>query len=355
MNMRMNLTGLADLANAQLANKGQPLMLSLDDIQPDPDNPRNGDDDDSAAAVEAQEQLDADVAARGVKTPISVRPHPTLPRKYIINYGHRRYLSACRNRMAAIPAFVDEKFDSYDQVNENELRTGLTTRARALFIKGRLDAGDSKGEIAERLRRKNQTFVTEHLALIDAPACVNEAYAAGVTSARTLYDLRQAWQEFPAKVDAWCQSGATISRDNIRDALDGFRHDEAGASVAMDIETKDARQPDFRHDETSLSTLGSRSSVDSAVAPRQEKSEPGDVCTRNAGSIAASTSKGRDVVGMDRSMPSGPAAPVAIIEGAFVRYKGELARVVQDVVVTIVLERSGETIDVRLSELVVGV
>lgn len=376
MNMRMNLTGLADLANAQLASKGQPLMLALDDILPDPENPRDFDPGSSASALAEQEQLDEDVAARGVKTPISVRAHPTVPRKYLINYGHRRYRSACANKLHAIPAFVDEKFDSYDQVNENELRTGLTTRARALFIKSRLDAGDSKGEIAERMRKKNQTFITEHLALIDAPDCVNQAYAAGVTSARTLYDLRQAWEEFPVEVDAWCRSSAAINRDGIREALVGFRHDEATTAGGKSEVTADSRLPVFRHDETSLAV---KQDVESTGSPstdfrHDEKKLPGpaEVALERLSEPTAQQTLGRNddhatIVGkVDRahtgeaqrpSSNTGAGRPIekgAAVAGVAVQYKSESARVVQDVVVPIVLDRSGETLHVRLSELIFG-
>lgn len=351
MNMRMNLTGLADLANAQLANKGQPLFLALGDILPDPDNPRNADDDTSAAAVEAQEELDADVAARGVKTPISVRPHPTIPGKYIINYGHRRYKSACRNELAAIPAFVDEKFDSYDQVNENELRIGLTTRARALFIKGRLDAGDSKGEIAERMRKKNQTFITEHLALIDAPDCVNRTYAAGVTSARTLYDLRQAWQEFPVEIEAWCRQVPHISRDGIREALEGFRHDEAGAAGGDVTESTTLQQGGFRHDEKAASvTVGSVPAK--LMESRQDENEEANRTGKDdVGIRGGAGGEGSSEVARSKSV-SASAGQARVTGGIVVRYKGKLARIAVDVVVPIVMDGGGEVLNVPLAGLV---
>jgi ParB family chromosome partitioning protein len=351
MNMRMNLTGLADLANAQLANKGRPLELALGDVLPDPDNPRSADAERSAAAVEAQEELDGDVASRGVKSPISVRPHPNVPGKFIINYGHRRYKAAHRSNLATIPAFIDEKFDSYDQVNENELRTGLTTRERALFIKGRLDAGDSKGEIAERMRKRNQTFITEHLALIDAPECVNRAYAAGVTSARTLYDLRQAWQAFPAAVEAWCRNAAHISRDAIRDALAGFRHDEAGAATApaTDISVRPAATS--HHDEEALRAAVSVSPKDVKEFRHDEKL---DVAEIDEGVTVPHGRTSRGTMGHSGGpdTPSEPVKQVASAGGVLVRYKGKLARISRDVVVPIALEDSDDVLTVPLSALV---
>lgn len=330
--MRINLTGLADLANAQLAAKGRPLEIPVDDIFPDPRNPRNMDDDSSPAEIDAQEELDADVAERGVKTPISVRPHATIAGKYIINYGHRRYRAACRNRLATVPAFIDERFDSFDQVNENELRSGLTTRARALFIKTRLDAGDTKGEIARRMRKKNQNFITEHLALIDAPDCVNQAYASGVTSARTLYELRQAWEAFPERVDAWFRTAAHISRDAIRDVLIRFRHDEIGVADAGGRQEAEASRREFRHDEISVSPLLQQP----AAAPLACRGSEGQGAGQPTGATLA--------------QPKAPHTDGDMI----VRYRGQRAMIAPGATVAIVLDGHPDPVEVPLSEIVFG-
>jgi ParB family chromosome partitioning protein len=330
MNMRINLTGLADLANAQLAAKGKPLEIPLDDIFPDPKNPRNLDDDSSPTEIEAQEELDADVAERGVKTPISVRPHPSISGKYIINYGHRRYRAACRNRLATVPAFIDERFDSFDQVNENELRTGLTTRARALFIRNRLDAGDTKGEIARRMRKKNQNFITEHLALIDAPDCVNQAYSSGVTSARTLYELRQAWEAFPERVDAWFRAATHISRDAIRDALVRFRHDEIGGADAGGRQEAEVSTQEFRHDEISVSPL-----------PQQPAAAP--LGCRGSGGQGADGRTGATLA-LPKVSPNGG--------DMIVHYRGQKARIAPGATVAIVLDGHPAPVEVPWSEIV---
>jgi len=331
MNMRINLTGLADLTNAQLAAKGKPLYIPLDDIFPDPKNPRNLDDDSSQDEIEAQEELDADVAERGVKTPISVRPHPTISGKYIINYGHRRYRAACRNSLSTVPAFIDERFDSFDQVNENELRTGLTTRARALFIRNRLDAGDTKGEIARRMRKKNQNFITEHLALIDAPDCVNQAYASGVTSARTLYELRQAWEAFPERVDAWFRATTRISRDAIRDALVRFRHDEIGAEDREGCQEAEALIQEFRHDEIPVSPLPQQP----AAAPLACRGSEEQVAAKRTGATLASA--------------KAPATGGDMI----VHYKGQKATIAPGATVAIILDGHATAVEVPWSEIVV--
>jgi len=361
MTTRMNLIGLSDVANAKLAAKGKPLSLSLDDIVPDLNNPRNVDDDGTPAAIAAQDELDADVAARGVKTPISVRPHPTLSGKYVINYGHRRYKSARRNRFATIPAFVDEQFDTYDQVNENELRVGLTTRARALFIKSRLDAGESKVEITERLRKKNQAFVTEHLAIIDAPECVNQAYAAGVTSARTLYDLRQAWEEFPLQIEDWCRGGPHITRETIKQALAVLRHDEADASRAVSSSVEASVQ--HREDSApsgSASLSAAVSSLDGDNTGRSahdgSASVLADVSTLSEVPQPAAGAKLRhDEGGSSVECRGGNAASSTAASGIgqiSVQYKGRQAWILAGATVPIVFETDDAPIMVSMAELV---
>jgi ParB family chromosome partitioning protein len=324
MNTRLNLTGLADLAH-----EGKPKQIPLRDIVRDPENPRDADDENDPASIEAQKELDADVADRGVKTPISVRPHPTLPGKYIINYGHRRYRSACNNALATIPAFVDEQFDSYDQFNENELRTALSTRARALFIKSRLDAGDTKGDIAQRMRKKNQNFITEHLALIDAPDCVNKAYADGVKSARTLYDLRQAWEEFPVEVDAWCRNISQITRDGIKEAVESFRRGRSGFSSGDAGAASGSSGSGFRHDE--------KLPLVEVIAPAAEskfRHDENSLPSRERSGSAAATLK---------AQPS---------NGLIVQYKGKPATVTPGATLSIVVDGTAAPVDVPFSELV---
>ncbi|NIA52551.1 ParB/RepB/Spo0J family partition protein [Massilia sp. TW-1] len=331
MNTRMNLTGFADLAYEERAAKGQPLPIPVDDILPDPENPRNADDENSPVAIAAQEELDADVAERGIKTPISVRPHPAIRGKYVINYGHRRYKSARNNSLATIPGFVDERFDSYDQFNENALRTGLSTRARALFIKSRLDAGETKGEIAQRMRKKNQNFITEHLALLDAPECVNRAYANGVTSARTLYDLRQAWEEFPAEIESWCQHVSQVTREGIKDALESFRSGHSAVTKGYAGAAAEPSISGFRHDEKLPSPEPSAAST----TPQFRHDEKGP--RRRPQSETRATT---------------PDTPPPDAGGIVVQYKGKRARVVLGATVPIVVDGADSTLDVPLSELV---
>lgn len=222
--MNLDLTGLADM-NRPAA--GEPLMLSLDLISRDINQPRKYFDE------EKLKELAESIRAIGVVQPISVRPDPDSPGRYIINYGERRFLAALIAGLLSIPVFVHKAPDDYTQVAENLHHADLSPMEIAVFIKRRLDIGEKKYEIAAKLGYKNG-YVTEHLALLEAPPCVEKAYANGATSARTLYDLRRLHDEFPEEVDAWCSSGVEVTRDTVAALAQKFRRDEIldGASAA---------------------------------------------------------------------------------------------------------------------------
>ena len=214
--MNLDLTGLAEITQPAA---GEPLMLPLDVISCDPNQPRKHFDE------PALTELAESIRAIGVVQPISVRPDPATSGRYIINYGERRYRASLVAGMSTIPVFVHKAPDDYRQVAENLHRADLSPMEMALFIKRRLDAGEKKNEIAAKLGYKNG-YVTEHLALLEAPPCVEKAYANGATSAHTLYDLRRLHDEFPQEVNAWCASGVEVTRDTVAALVQKFRRDE---------------------------------------------------------------------------------------------------------------------------------
>lgn len=222
------LTALKQAGKASPQADGRPPEMPLAKIVRDPENPRPPLYLRTPDEQQQQIELNENVRQRGIKSPISLRPHPSEPDTWVINHGHCRYDAAEAAGFATIPYFVDPNFDSYDQVSENLHRSDLSIWAIAGFIKRKLDEGQSKTEIAQRLGKEGLNYVTEHLALVDAPSCVHQAYASAVRSPRTLYDLRRAHDEFPDQVDAWCLGGTKITRDSIRDLLDGLRHDVIG-------------------------------------------------------------------------------------------------------------------------------
>ena len=209
--MALDLSALEEKPAAQgaVSPSGKPLDLLISDVEEDPDQPRK------EFTEEAMQDMIASIKVRGVKTPVSVRPHPTKPGKWMLNYGARRYRGSIGAGKETIPAFVDEAHDDYDQVIENIQRDDLKPMELALFIKRKLDGGDKKGVIAKRLG-KDAAAITRHMALIDPPACIEEIYVTGkCVSPQTLSDLRNLHEKFPQQVEAWCGSSEDITRNTV--------------------------------------------------------------------------------------------------------------------------------------------
>jgi ParB family chromosome partitioning protein len=220
--MKLDLTGLADVDRPAT---GEPLMVPLGVISCDQDQPRRYIDE------PALHELAESIRAIGVVQPISLCPDPGAAGRYIINYGERRFRAAAIAGLDTIPAFVHRTPNSYTQVAENLHRADLSPMEIALFIQLRLDDGEMKHEIAAKLGYK-KSYVTEHLALLESPACVEKAYANGVASARTLYDLRRLHEEFPKQVDDWIASGVEVTRESILAFGQKVRHDELARDLA---------------------------------------------------------------------------------------------------------------------------
>lgn len=188
---------------------GRPLHIPLKDIDEDPGQPRQEFD---AASME---ELEQSVRIHGIKTPISIRPHPTEQKRWILNFGARRLRASRAVGKTTIPAFIDRSHTDYQQVIENLQREDLKPRELAMFIKKKMDEGEKQAHIAELLG-VNRSMVTNHLALIDPPACIEEIYTSGkCSSAKTLYDLRNLHKEFPKDVERWCATDQEITRATV--------------------------------------------------------------------------------------------------------------------------------------------
>jgi ParB family chromosome partitioning protein len=188
---------------------GQPLMLAIDSIDEDPAQPRREFDDESLR------ELADTIALRGVRQPISVRPHPEQAKRWILNTGARRLRASRLAGKKEIPAFVDTTSDGYDQVIENEQREALKPMELALFVQRRMQAGDSQAEIARRLGKSRQ-YITYATALIDAPDWLLSAYREGRCKGLTaLYELRKLHDEHAEQVEAWAARQEAMSREAI--------------------------------------------------------------------------------------------------------------------------------------------
>jgi len=160
--MPLQLDDLAALDAPSPANTGQPLQLPLDAIDEDPEQPRREFD------TGALQELADTIRDRGVRQPISVRPHPQDSGRWMLNFGARRLRASKLAGLSTVAAFVDASADSYDQVIENEQREGLKPLELALFVQKRLALGESKSDIARRLGKSKQ-WLTLAATLVEAP------------------------------------------------------------------------------------------------------------------------------------------------------------------------------------------
>lgn len=207
--MPLQLDDLAALDAPTLQNTGEPLMLPVESIDEDPEQPRREFEDNRL------EDLAETIRARGVRQPISVRPNLQAPGRWMLNFGARRLRASKMAGMAEIPAFIDTTADSYDQVIENEQREGLRPLELALFVQKRIALGDNQAEIAKRLGKSRQ-WVTLATALIEPPDWLLQAYREGrCRGTNELYELRRLHGEHGDEVEAWAAQQPTITRDRL--------------------------------------------------------------------------------------------------------------------------------------------
>ena len=190
------------------------LSLPLDKVIEDPTQPRTEFD------AEELAKLADDIGRRGVQAPIAVRP--PVDGIYQIIHGARRFRASGMAGLATIPAIVqaDElAFDDYSQVLENTQRDNLTALDIARFIQKRKALGESNSQIARNLSEKPE-WVTYHLALIDMPPEIQQAYDAGqVTGAKATYELRKLHGKDPDAVKELIASGEEITQVRIREVV----------------------------------------------------------------------------------------------------------------------------------------
>jgi ParB family chromosome partitioning protein len=191
---------------AAASHDGRPLLVPLDRVDEDPNNPRT-------EFTDAEiDELAEDIRQHGVLQPLVVHPADAAGR-YRIHFGAMRCRAARRAGLNEVPVVVrDALADPYGQVAENQKRHGLTPRDLACFIRARVDAGESNAAIAKRLVM-DLTTVAHHLALLDLPPALDDALKSGrCTSPRTLYELSKLDQAQPEQVKALLAGEADITR-----------------------------------------------------------------------------------------------------------------------------------------------
>ena len=205
MTLDLSFKDLADVAARGSAGTGRPLLIAIDCIDEDPDQPRR------IFSEQELDELSQSIREHGVLQPILVRPAAEAGR-YVIVMGARRYRAAQRAGLREIPVFIQEGHepDRYAQMIENIQRDDLRAPEIAAFVTRRLDAGDSQADISRKLG-KPRDWVSRYASVQSMPEFLRARLED--CSIRALYELYQAWRTHPDAIEHHC-----ATQDSFTDA-----------------------------------------------------------------------------------------------------------------------------------------
>lgn len=254
-NAGLDLSGLSDLASmldAPVAPMGKPQLFDMDLIREDDHNRRY--DDNPGFSDESIAELAETIKQRGIKLPLSLRPDPERPGYYIINHGHRRYRAARVAGLTQVPAFIDPDFNQYDQMIENIQREKNTAREIADFIGSEMAKGKTQREIAHGLG-KSTAFISQHVALLNLPDPIADAFNDGQVSDVTLVnDLVRAHKENPQAVQKLLSQPEDLAAKPVtRDTVKALRKAPTKRAPKATVGIAGASAGDIRRVETALS------------------------------------------------------------------------------------------------------
>lgn len=213
-----------------LAPAGKPIMIDLGLIDEDPEQPRTAEN--PGFAPESIAELAASFGPNGPKSPLSLRDHPDVPGRYIVNHGARRYRACGVKGLAQAPAIIDNDHNEDDQVIENVQREDMTPREIAAYIDRKMKKGFKKKQIAD-LIGKSPSFITQHAALLDLPEPIAKVFNSGRANDVTVVsELVTAYKKNPKEVGAWLEDeNQEVTRGEVkllREFLDDKRASEQG-------------------------------------------------------------------------------------------------------------------------------
>ena len=199
---------------AATSNGGGPLMIAMELIDEDPNQPRSN----SNPGFSSQSigELAASFGPKGPKSPISLRDSEK-PGRYTINHGHRRYRASKMKGLTVIPSFIDNDYNEVDQVIENLQRNELTPREIAEWIGRELAKGMKKSDVARSIG-KSAAFVSQHATLLNLPPPVASVFNSGrVSDVTVVNELVTAYKKYPSEVTAWLDdSQQEVTRGGVK-------------------------------------------------------------------------------------------------------------------------------------------
>ena len=205
MTLDLSFKELVDAAANPNAATGRPLLVAIDCIDEDPDQPRRN------FSEQELEELSQSIGEHGVLQPIMLR-RSNEDGRYVIVMGARRYRAAQRAGLREMPAFVQDVGlpDRYAQMIENIQRDDLRAPEIATFIADRLGAGDTQADISRKLG-KPRDWVSRYASVQGMPEFLRARLEG--SSIRALYELYQAWRTHPGEIERLC-----ATQDSFTDA-----------------------------------------------------------------------------------------------------------------------------------------
>jgi ParB/RepB/Spo0J family partition protein len=205
MTLDLSFKELVDAAANPNAATGRPLLVAIDCIDEDPDQPRRN------FSEQELEELSQSIGEHGVLQPIMLR-RSNEDGRFVIVMGARRYRAAQRAGLREMPAFVQDVGlpDRYAQMIENIQRDDLRAPEIATFIADRLGAGDTQADISRKLG-KPRDWVSRYASVQGMPEFLRARLEG--SSIRALYELFQAWRTHPGEIERLC-----ARQDNFTDA-----------------------------------------------------------------------------------------------------------------------------------------
>jgi ParB family transcriptional regulator, chromosome partitioning protein len=210
------------------------LVIPLDRLVPDPDQPRKEFDDADL------DRLAASLKARGQLQPIRVRWEDSAS-QWIVVAGERRYRAAIKAGLASllcVEARSDQSADDRleDQLTENCIREDLKPVEQAHAFKALLERkGWSYRELAEHLH-VSAAGIAQALALLKLPEPIQERVDAGALAPTVAYEIARM-----PDADAQVELAARVESEgmNRREATEAARR-------AMPKASKGGRAPKGR-------------------------------------------------------------------------------------------------------------
>lgn len=221
---------------------GRVLSLGLDEIQPDPLQPRK------AFLEKPLEDLAANIKVRGIKTPIKIRRAAGRDEKPYIIDGERRWRAAAIAGLEAVPCVLDDESDPadlvIDQVVANNLREGLTELEIAGVFARLRDEGRGPTQIVEHLKRHGLEYSRSHvsntLRLLELPdwaKALLEQGKIGAAHARSILRTKDypAWEQVArSKIEGNLKEYGEVTVDDVEHCVSDALRSNAARSLDFD-------------------------------------------------------------------------------------------------------------------------